>query len=118
MFYMYFFGGILFITLGVLNIMKVKKSSKVEGFVNEYEEDFLAGYPRYRPIVTYVVNGKTYKLYTKFKASVEKKFNGKKFTVYYDFNNPTKAHIGTKYQGIALVFIGAVIFFMSFKLIG
>ena len=118
MFYAYFFGGLALIALGTFNLMKIKKMGKVEGTVAEYEQDFLAGYTRYKPIITYVVNGKAYKLFTRFKPSVEKKFEGKKFVVYYDTNNPTRARVGTQYQGIAFVAIGVVLFFLSFKLIG
>lgn len=115
MFFAYLVISLLFIGFGVYNLVKVKKMPSTIGVVNEYEQDNLAGYTRYRPIISYTASdGKSYKLYTKFKFSNEKMYNDKKFTVHYDPANPARARFGIQYQSIICIVIGSVTLLMFF----
>ena len=83
------------------------------GRVCRYEEETKAGITKYRPVLSYSVEGKKYKVNTGWKATVARKFAGMKFKIYYDPLNPEYAFVAPKRQAFTYIFIGFVIFIIS-----
>lgn len=68
------------------------------GKVCRYEEEEKNGITRYRPILTYKVEGKEYRINSGWKATTGRKFNFMKFKIYYDPANPSYAFAASRNQ--------------------